>query len=65
MAHKSMRTGSLAFPMTEQIASNIEVHGFNEAYRIAMRQGMLAWEFFILAGMTDSPVPLVGFDVWE
>lgn len=51
--------------MSERIASNIEAHGFQWAYDHAQQDGMKAWEFFILAGMNDEPVPLVGFDRWE
>ena len=47
--------GSVEYPMTERIASTIEVHGFAFAYRYyVVEHGFAAWEFFILAGVPSG-----------
>lgn len=58
-AHKAMRTGSLVFPMGEQMADNARAFGVQGMAEVARKQGLSLWECMVLAhgaGVLDRRV---------
>ena len=45
MKAHTMKTGSLTFPLGEQIIDTIQVHGFEWAHAYYLKAGLAAWEF--------------------